>query len=232
MVCSADELPFQRSKEQIMAHLLHIDSSAFADGSVSRKIASTFRTAWQDAGGTVTHRDLGHEPVPPLHGELIAAGVAPVEERTTAQAELFEPRRRLIQEVLDADAYLFAVPMYNWGVPATFKAWLDQIIMVGQTLVQSGESPLAGRPATAILSYGGGYDPGTPREGWDFVEPYLRRVLGEAIHLDLTVIKAQLTLAETTPAMSELIPMAREQQSAAHAAAETHARTVAAKLAA
>jgi FMN-dependent NADH-azoreductase len=232
MVCSKDELIFIRSKEQIMAHLLHIDSSAVSDGSVSRKIAGTFRTAWQDAGGTVTHRDLGNEPVPPLRAELIAAGVAPADQRTAAQAETFEPRRRLVQEVLDADAYLFAVPMYNWGVPATFKAWLDQIIVAGQTLVQGGKGPLAGRPATAVLSYGGGYDPGTPREGWDFVEPYLRRVLGEAIDLDLTVIKAQLTLAETVPAMSELIPMAREQQSAAHAAAEAHARAVAARLAA
>jgi FMN-dependent NADH-azoreductase len=215
-----------------MAHLLHVDSSAFSAGSVSRKIAGTFRTAWHDAGGTVTHRDLGREPVPPLREELIAAGAAPAEGRTAAQAELFEPRRRLIQEVLDADAYLFAVPMYNWGVPATFKAWLDQIIIAGQTLVHGGQGPLAGRPATVVLSYGGGYDPGTPREGWDFVEPYLQRVLGEAIHLDLTVIKAQLTLAEVTPAMAELIPLAREQQSAAHAAAEAHARAVATKLAA
>jgi FMN-dependent NADH-azoreductase len=215
-----------------MAHLLHVDSSAFSAGSVSRKIAGTFRTAWQDAGGTVTHRDLGREPVPPLHGDLIAAGATPAEGRTAAQAELFEPRRRLIQEVLDADAYLFAIPMYNWGVPATFKAWLDQIIIVGQTLVPEGPGPLAGRPATVVLSYGGGYDPGMPKEGWDFVEPYLRRVLGEAFGLDLTVIKAQLTLAETVPAMSELIPLARKQQSAAHDAADAHARAVAATFAA
>jgi FMN-dependent NADH-azoreductase len=134
--------------------------------------------------------------------------------------------------VLDADAYLFAIPMYNWGVPATFKAWLDQIIIVGQTLVPEGSGPLAGRPATVVLSYGGGYDPGMPKEGWDFVEPYLRRVLGEAFGLDLTVIKAQLTLAETVPAMSELIPLARKQQSAAHDAADAHARAVAAKFAA
>jgi FMN-dependent NADH-azoreductase len=217
-----------------MAHLLHVDSSALSLGSVSKEIAATFRVAWREAhpDGEITHRDLGLEPVPPLSETTIAAGFTPAEARTPEQAEAFAPRARLIQEVVDADAYLLTVPMYNWGVPAPFKAWLDQIILAGHTTSFGGTPPLAGRPATVILSYGGGYDPGTPREGWDFVQPYLKNVLGEAIGFDVTFIKTQLTLAEKTPAMAELIPLAKEQRAAAHATADTHARSVAAKLSA
>lgn len=217
-----------------MAHLLHIDSSALSLGSVSKEIASTFREAWREAhpDGRITHRDLGLEPVPALDETVIAAGYTPAHARTAEQVEAFAPRERLIQEVVDADAYLLTVPMYNWGVPATFKAWIDQIILGERTVSFSGPPPLAGRPATVILSYGGGYDPGTPREGWDFVQPYVKTVLGDALGLDVTFIKAQLTLAERTPAMADLVPLAQEQRAAAHATADTHARTLAAKLSA
>jgi FMN-dependent NADH-azoreductase len=215
-----------------MAHLLHVDSSAMSLGSVSREIAATFLVAWREAHpeGKITHRDLGLEPVPALSEAVIAAGFAPAETHTAEQAAAFAPRDRLIQEVVDADAYLLTVPMYNWGVPAAFKAWLDQIILGGRTMSRDDNPPLAGRPATVILSYGGGYDPGTPREGWDFVQPYVKTVLGDALRLDVTFIKAQLTLAEKTPAMADLITVAKEQRAAAHATADTHARTVAAKL--
>ena len=154
----------------------------------------------------------------------VHAGFLPAEQHSPKQAAAFALRTELVDEVLDADAYLFTVPMYNWGVPASFKAWLDQIILGGRTLSFGETPPLAGRPATVVLAYGGGYDPGTPREGWDFVQPYLETVLGKALGLDLTVIKTQLTLAETTPAMADLIPASKQLRAAAHEAAESHAR--------
>jgi FMN-dependent NADH-azoreductase len=215
-----------------MAHLLHIDSSALASGSVSKEIATTFRKSWQQAhpDGTITYRDLGSDPVPPLLEAGVTAGFTPVEARTPEQVAAFAARTELVEEVLAADAYLLSVPMYNWGVPATFKAWLDQILVVGRTAGLDGTPPLAGRPTTLVLSYGGGYDPGTPREGWDFVQPYLETVLEKAMGLDVTVIKAQLTLAERNPAMAELIPASRQQREDAHALATEHARSVVAAL--
>ena len=215
-----------------MAHLLHIDSSALPAGSVSKDIATTFRKAWQEAHpeGTITHRDLGLNPVAPLLVDGISAGYAPAESHTPEQAAAFAVRTQLVDEVVAADAYLLTVPMYNWGVPATFKTWIDQIILAGRTVSFDDNPPLAGRPATVVLSYGGGYDAGTPREGWDFVQPYLEVVLGKALKLDVTFIKAQLTLAERNPAMAELIPVAKAQQEAAHAAADAHARSVVAAL--
>ena len=117
------------------------------------------------------------------------------------------------------------------GIPGSFKAYLDQVLIPGRTLYEEAP-PLAGRPATVILSYGGGYDPGAPKEGWDFVQPYLEKVLGTALGLDLKVIKTQLTLAGRVPAMESLIPMAQELRANAHEAAEKHARTVAGSFAA
>ena len=215
-----------------MAHLLHVDSSALSVGSVSKEIADTFRKTWQQEHphGTITHRDLGIHPVPGLAEAGISAEFVPAEGRTPEQAAAYALRHELVDEFLAADAYLFTVPMYNWGVPSTFKAWLDQVIVNGQTMSPVGNPPLGGRPATLVLSYGGGYDPGTPREGWDFVQPYLETVLGKAVGLDLTVVKAQLTLAERNPAMADLIPAAKEIRAAAHAAAESHARALAGKF--
>ncbi|MEY9968758.1 FMN-dependent NADH-azoreductase [Streptacidiphilus sp. MAP12-16] len=215
-----------------MAHLLHIDSSALAAGSVSKDIATTYRKAWQDAhpDGTVTHRDLGLAPVPPLLEAGITAGFVPAESHTPEQAAAFAVRQQLVDEVVEADAYLLSVPMYNWGIPATFKTWLDQIIVHGQTIAFGDNPPLGGRPATVILSYGGGYDPGTPRDGWDAVQPYLETVLVKALGLDVTFIKAQLTLAGSNPAMADLIPLAEQQREAAHTAAAVRARSVAAAL--
>jgi FMN-dependent NADH-azoreductase len=216
-----------------MSHLLHVDSSALSAGSVSKEIADSFRKGWAEIEpeGTITHRDLGLDPVPALDEAGITAPLVSSGSHTPQQESAFGLRDGLIREVLDADAYLFTVPMYNWGLPSTFKAWLDQIILAGQTLVFDGELPLAGRPATVVLSYGGGYDPGTPREGWDFVHPYLETVLGKALGLDLTFIKAQLTLAEQTPAMADLIPISKEIRESAHKAAAAQARAVAGKLA-
>jgi FMN-dependent NADH-azoreductase len=215
-----------------MAHLLHIDSSALTSGSVSKEVSTTFRKSWQQQhpDGAVTYRDLGADPVPPLLEAGIMAGFTLEEARTPEQVAAFAARQELVDEVLAADAYLLSVPMYNWSVPATFKAWLDQILVVGRTADLSGTPPLAGRPATLVLSYGGGYDAGTPREGWDFVQPFLETVLGKAMGLDVTVIKAQLTLAERSPAMAELIPASIQQREAAHVTADQQARTVLAAL--
>ncbi len=216
-----------------MARLLHVDSSALSAGSVSKEIADTFRKTWQEAhpGGEVVHRDLGREPVPALGEAGLHAAFVPSEQHTPEQAAAFALRTELVDEVLAADAYLLTVPMYNWGVPATFKAWLDQIILAGRTLAFDRTPPLAGRPATVVLAYGGGYDPGTPREGWDFVQPYLETGLGKALGLEVSVIKAQLTLAERNPAMAELIPASKQLRAAAHEAAESRARALAGQFA-
>jgi len=218
-----------------MAHLLHLDSSAVAAGSTSRDIAATFRRAWADEhpGGTVTHRDLGTDPVPHLTEAGITAGFTPVEARTTAQVEATALRDELAGELLAADALLVTAPMYNWTIPSSLKAWIDQVLIPDRTLMLRGEpGPLAGRAVTVVLTYGGDYSPGSPSAARDHVEPYLRTVFADALGMDLTVITAQLTLAPRIPAMAPLAPIADASRAAAHLAAEERGRKTAAALAA
>lgn len=214
-----------------MARLLHVDSSLFEQGSASREIAATFRETWEreHPGGEVVHRDLGLDPVAPLSAAAVVGGMTPEEQRTPQQREALAVRRELVDEVVAADAYLFAVPMYNWGIAGGFKVWLDQILEQGRTLGRE-QQPLAGRPATVVLSYGGGYFPGTPREGWDHVQPYLETVLVKAMGLDVRFVTAQLTLAERNPAMADLIPQSKELRAQAHEAAASHAKEIAARF--
>jgi FMN-dependent NADH-azoreductase len=212
-----------------MARLLHVDSSLFAETSVSKEIARTFRETWEreHTGGEVVYRDLGAAPVPMLAEAALVGGMTPAEQRTPEQQAALAVRKELVDEVLAAEAYLLAVPMYNWGIPANFKAWLDQIIENDRTL---GPEALAGRPATVVLSYGGGYFPGTPRDGWDHVRPYLETVLGKALGLDLRFVGVQLTLAGRVPAMDDLIPQAKELRAQAHEEAAAQAKELAARF--
>ncbi|GII91745.1 FMN-dependent NADH-azoreductase [Sinosporangium siamense] len=205
-----------------MSRLLHIDAAAATTGSVSRAVAATFRNHWR---GEVTYRDLGRTPVPHIDEHTIAARYSDRAGHTAAQATAQSVQDELIEEMLAADAFLFAVPMYNWGPPSTFKAWLDQVLVGGRTVAQDPKSgPLAGRPATLIASRGGAYGPGAPKEGWDFAEPYLRMLLVEVFGLDLTVITPEFTLADTNPAMAEFRDLAAASLAAAHEQATLSAR--------
>ncbi|GGO86102.1 FMN-dependent NADH-azoreductase [Wenjunlia tyrosinilytica] len=217
-----------------MSKLLHIDSSALQEGSVSRDVAATFRTAWEDKhpGGTVVYRDLGASPLPHLGADGISARFAEEAGRTAEQRTAAALQDKLINELLEADAYLFSVPMYNFTITSTFKAWLDHVLIFGRTIGLENGSPFAGRPATVISSRGGSYAEGTPREGWDFAEPYLRKVFTEALGMETTIIVPELTLAHVNPAMAELRDAADASRAKAHEDATTRAHEVAAKLAA
>ncbi|MGD9482691.1 NAD(P)H-dependent oxidoreductase [Streptomyces sp. TRM70308] len=197
-----------------MATLLHLDSSLNGDHSASRAVTAVFRTTWEreHPGGRVIHRDLAADPVP----HLDAAGL---------DSEL---RETLVRELEEADAVLIGAPMYNYAIPSTLKAWLDHVIVQGRTAL--AERPTAaGTPVAVVASRGGAYGPGTPQEGNDHVQNYLRYVLGTVLALDPTFIVPELTLAPTVPAMAELIPLFEQSRAEAHAAAEAHAKALAAR---
>ena len=209
--------------------LFRIDASIRAEGSVTREVADTALSAWWESHseGTLVQRDLLADPVPAEAWQR-AVGMSASPDETEQARSL---AGRLADELVDADAYLFAVPLYNWGPSQHFKAWVD-MILIDPRFAPGGPRPLEGRPAVLVTARGGGYGPGTPKWGWDHSTPWLVRVLQDVLGLNLQVSEAELTLAEMTPAMAPLRGLAAESLEAAHRSARRHGEFLAAHLSA
>ncbi|XUL89470.1 FMN-dependent NADH-azoreductase [Streptomyces galilaeus] len=215
-----------------MATLLHIDSSVFPAGaSASRAVADAFRTSWEEQHpeGTVIHRDLAANPVPHITADAHTAGFADPATHTPEQAAAFTERVRLIEELEQADAVLIGAPMYNFAIPSTLKAWLDNVILMGRT-AGTEDSKIKGTPVTVIASRGGAYGPGTPREGFEYVQTYLRAVFVDALGTELEFIVPELTMAPQNPAMSDLVPLYEASRERALDDAATKAKELAERL--
>lgn len=119
---------------------------------------------------TPSRRDIGLAPLP-SESWAAAVGSAHVPEaaRTPEQRRALELAATLADELLDAQTILIAAPLYNFGVPAHLKAWIDLVIT--DPRFGPGSRPLAGRPVVLVAVCGGGYGAGTPREGWDHATP-------------------------------------------------------------
>ncbi|WP_328349773.1 NAD(P)H-dependent oxidoreductase [Streptomyces sp. NBC_00457] len=214
-----------------MVTLLHIDSSVLpGEGSSSRSVAAAFLKAWEEQHpeGTVIHRDLATDPVPHITASAWTAGFTPPSAHTPEQSAAFAARLKLIEELERADAVLIGAPMHNFSIPSTLKAWLDSVLLLGRT---AGENPSAqGTPVIVVASRGGSYAPGTPREGFEFVQNYLEAVLRDTLSLDLDFIVPELTLAPRNPAMNELIPLYEASRERAFEEATTKAKELAERL--
>ncbi|MEW2486072.1 NAD(P)H-dependent oxidoreductase [Streptomyces sp. NPDC048411] len=202
-----------------MATLLHLDSAVFPLSSASREVTATFVKTWleQHPDGQVVYRDLAANPLPHLDATAAAAG---------AEDPL---RSELAAELEAADAVLIGAPMYNFSIPSTLKAWLDQVIIVGRNV--GPDSPVTGTPITVVASRGGSYAPGTPREDCEFVQNYLQKLLTSMFGAEVDFIVPELTLAHSQPAMAELIPLAEASRARAFTEATEKAKALAARLA-
>ncbi|WHT21923.1 NAD(P)H-dependent oxidoreductase [Crossiella sp. CA-258035] len=203
--------------------LLRVDSSIRTEGSVSRALGDTFERHWLAArpGTPVTRRDLGRHPLPAdAWANSVATGWTPPEEWTDGHRAAAGLATELVDELLGADGLLLTAPLYNFGVPQQAKAWIDLLLTEPRLSPASGQQPLKGRPAALIVARGGGYGPGTPREGWDHGTPWLHRILADVFAMDLRVVDAELTLADVNPAMAELRELASQSREQAHSLAE------------
>lgn len=178
-----------------MAHILHIDSSPRGERSHSRKLSHEFITAWKTAHpeDTLSYRDVGHNPVPHVDEPWIAAAYSPPEAHTPELSQALKISDELVDEFIAADRYVFGVPMYNFSVPSTFKAYIDQIVRVNRTFAvneQGYQGLVNGKKMLVITASGGSYREGTPAAGYDFQEPFLRAIFGLVGVTDITFIHA------------------------------------------
>jgi len=210
-----------------MKTLLHIDSSPRNERSHSRQLTTQFVRAWRDAhpSGTVIHRDLGLSPVPLVTEDWIAAAFSIAADHTPAQRAAISVSDELVDELMAADDVVIGAPMYNFGVTASLKAWIDQIVRVGRTVEYPSYTGLVkNKKVTIITTRGGaGLGPGEPMAQFDAQVPYLKSILGFIGITDISVVYAgglagpeharQASLNEAAAAVEEL---ASKKGSASH----------------
>jgi FMN-dependent NADH-azoreductase len=203
-----------------MQTLLHLDSSLRHEGSRSRALSAHFAEAWQAANpdGVVVYRDLAADPIPHIDETAFTANFLADEDRTPAQREARALTETLAGELLAANDIVIGMPLYNFGPPSTFKAWFDRIVVRGLTIDPGNGGLLGGRTLTFTMARGGGYGPGTPREGWDHREPWLQHAFSQVGIEDITFIHSELTLSRDVPQMSGLEELEDRSIAEAHAA--------------
>lgn len=171
-------------------NVLRIDSSGRFDGSATRMLADDLLLALDNRTGplNVASRDLT-AGMPHVDPEWIEANFTRVGERTPRQVEALGFSDTLVAELQAADAIVIGMPIYNFGVPAALKAWVDMIARAGLTFRYTEEGPiglLKGKKVYLVIASGGvGVD-----SVMDFATPYMRLALGFVGITDVEVIAA------------------------------------------
>ena len=161
-----------------MKTLLQVQSSMFASGGQSSLLAAQFVDGWRAANqGAVIVRDVGREPVPHLTAERFQALVAKPADRTAEQQAVAGFSDTLVDELKRADVIVIGLPMYNFGVPSTLKAYFDHVARAGVTFRYTEKGPqglLTGKKAYVFATRGGLYA-GTPLDTQTaYVRDFLR----------------------------------------------------------
>ncbi len=198
-----------------MSSLLHIKASP-RERSYSTKVANAFKSAYLEAkpDSKIDVFDIFAEELPSFDGYALDAKYAilnsgkPDPEQLASWAVI----EKVIERFKSADAYLFSVPMWNFGIPYRLKQLFDIIVQPGYTFTVSPEEGyaglLAGKKTVAIYSRGGEYLEGTPGEAVDFQKKYLDTILGFIGLTDVVSIIAEPTLAAGPEAAQEALKRA------------------------
>lgn len=172
--------------------ILQVNASIRPEGANSTRLANDIVARLQAANpnARLTVRDLGADPHPMLDAAALGALFTPAEQRTPDQAARVALDDALIAEVKAADVLVLGVPMYNFGIPAQLKNWLDAITRAGVTFRYTESGPegfLTGRKVYVALARGGRYR-GTAN---DTQTPYLKLILGFLGMTDVHFIYAE-----------------------------------------
>jgi FMN-dependent NADH-azoreductase len=206
--------------------LLQVNASLYSKDGQSTRLADQFVAGWrqQNSGAKVIVRDLSRDPVPHLTAERFAAFITPAETRSTEQRAVAAYSDALIEELRRADVIVLGVPMYNYDVPSTLKAYFDHIARAGVTFKYTETGPqglLTGKQAYVFTARGGFYA-GTPA---DTQTAYLRTFLRLIGIADVEFIYAeglamgdaakQKGLGDAQLALSRIVTPAKQQDAVA-----------------
>jgi FMN-dependent NADH-azoreductase len=175
-----------------MKTLLKLDTSLYSNAGQSSRLADEFVTAWlkNNSGAQVIARDLAREPVPHLTEERFGALLSKPGARTVAQQAVVSYSDTLINELRRADVIVLGLPMYNFGVPSTLKAYFDHIARSGVTFryTENGAVGLLQGKKVYVLAARGGKYAGT---ALDTETAYVRQFLGFLGMTDVEFVYAE-----------------------------------------
>ena len=178
-----------------MTNILRIDASARRNGSVSRDLVDRLISRFTDTGTTkVTTRDLA-DGVPVIDETWVGANFTPAEARSIEQRAALALSDTLVAELQAADTVIIGLPIYNFGVPAALKAWIDLVARAGLTFeyTQTGPRGLLTDKKVIIAVASGGVKVGSD---YDFATNYIRHVLGFIGLTDVTFLNADATAVD------------------------------------
>jgi FMN-dependent NADH-azoreductase len=181
-----------------MKKILNIVSSVKGEDSFSNKLSNVLLEKLLSVyPGSIVHtRDLTKNPFPHLEETHFAAFYTPEEARTEEHKEAIQHSDQAIKEIMEADIIIIGVPLYNFGIPSTLKAWIDHIARAGVTFSHTDnglpEGLVINKKVYLAIASGGVYSEG-PMKSYDFTEPYLRTALGFIGLTDIKVFRIEGT---------------------------------------
>ena len=161
-----------------MKTLLKLNASIFGENGASSRLTNAFVARWVAAhpGAHVIERDLATDPLPHLTADVFAGFNAQPAERTAAQQAAVDTSDALIDELERADVIVLGLPMYNFGVPSTLKAYFDYIARGGKTFRYTENGPeglLTGKEAYVFATRGGVYAGAASETETSYVRQFL-----------------------------------------------------------
>lgn len=178
--------------------VLHIDSSARFGGSVTRDLSA--QIVAHLAPASVIRRDLA-DALPLIAADWVAANLTPADQRTPEQRAALALSDNLVEELRAADCIVIGAPIYNFGIPAGLKAWIDLVARAGLTFRYTETGPeglLSGKRAIIALA-SGGTQVGSAA---DYASGYLRHVLGFIGITDVEIVAADRLMFDAEGAIA------------------------------
>lgn len=181
-----------------MKKILNIVSSVKREDSYSIKLSNAVleKIVLIYPDSIVNTRDLSKSPFPHLEETVFTSFNTPQEKRTDEHKEAVFHSDEAIRELMEADIIVIGVPLYNFGIPSTLKAWIDHVARRGVTFQYADGRPeglVKNKKVYLTIASGGVYSEG-PMKSYDFTEPYLRAVLGFIGLTDITVFRVEGTV--------------------------------------
>jgi FMN-dependent NADH-azoreductase len=171
-----------------MKTVLQIDASARTERSHTRYLTGLFGKEWRSLrpDDRIVMREIGTQPPPPVDEPWIVAAFTPPQNRSLVMQEVLSFSDTLVEELIQADLIVLGTPMYNFGMPAQLKAYVDQVVRVGRTFeldLSNRQQPyrplLVDKRMLVITAAGdGGYQPGGPLEHMNHLDPHISTVFG------------------------------------------------------